>query len=82
MTIGGYSINGYLLLFYKWLLVVILLMIISGYSINGYYFSTYRSRSRKNYVDFIFNGKMIWKFQAHELMKHIVYNIWKSIIEK
>jgi hypothetical protein len=35
-----------------------------------------------NYVDFIFNGKMIWKFQAHELMKHIVYNIWKSIIEK
>jgi len=36
MVIGAYSINGYWLLFYKWLLVVILLMTISGYSINGY----------------------------------------------
>jgi hypothetical protein len=35
MAIGGYSINGHWLLFYKWLLVVALLMTISGYSING-----------------------------------------------
>jgi len=36
MTNGGYSINGYWLLFYNWLLMVILLMTISGYSINDY----------------------------------------------
>jgi hypothetical protein len=36
MAIVGYSINGYLLLLYKWLLVVILLMVIDGYSIGGY----------------------------------------------
>jgi hypothetical protein len=36
MAIGGYSINGYWLLFYKQLLVVILLMGIYGYSIDGY----------------------------------------------
>jgi len=30
-----YSINGYLLLFYKWLFVTILLMVIDGYSIDG-----------------------------------------------
>jgi hypothetical protein len=36
-AIDGYSINGYWLLFYKWLLVVILLMAIGGYFINGYW---------------------------------------------
>ncbi len=36
MAIGGYSINGYWLLLYKRLLVVILLMNINDYSINGY----------------------------------------------
>jgi hypothetical protein len=36
MVICGYSINGYWLLFYKWLLVVILLMIIGSYFINDY----------------------------------------------
>jgi hypothetical protein len=36
MAIGGYSINGYWWLFYKWLLVVTILMAISGYYINGY----------------------------------------------
>jgi hypothetical protein len=36
MSIGGYFINGHWLLFYKWLLVVILLMIISVYSITNY----------------------------------------------
>jgi hypothetical protein len=36
IVIGGYSINGYLWLFYWWLLVVILLMAIGGYSIGGY----------------------------------------------
>jgi hypothetical protein len=35
-AIGGYFINGYWLLFYKQLLVVILLMVIDGYSIGGY----------------------------------------------
>jgi len=37
MAIGGYPINGYWLLFYKWLLMVILLMTISGYFIDGYW---------------------------------------------
>ncbi len=40
MAIGGYYINGYQLLFYLWLLVVIPLMVIGGYSIlmvNGSY---------------------------------------------
>jgi hypothetical protein len=37
MDIGRYSINGYWLLFYKWLLVVVLLMAIGGCSINGYW---------------------------------------------
>ncbi len=37
MVIGGYSINGYQLLFYLWLLVVILLMTIGGYFIDGYW---------------------------------------------
>jgi hypothetical protein len=41
IIIDEYSINGYWLLFYKWLLAIILLMIIvlvaiGGYSINGY----------------------------------------------
>jgi len=36
IAIGGYSINDYWLPFYKWLLVVILLMVIDGYSIGGY----------------------------------------------
>jgi len=52
MTTGGYFINGYWWLFYKWLLVIIingywwlfckwllviiLLMVIDGYYINGY----------------------------------------------
>ncbi len=36
MVIGDYSINGYWCIFYKWLLVVILLMAISSYSIHGY----------------------------------------------
>jgi len=37
VVIGGYSIDGYWLLFYSWLLVVILLMVIGGYFINGYW---------------------------------------------
>jgi hypothetical protein len=37
MAIDGYYINGYWLLFYKWLLLIILLMAIGGYSINGYW---------------------------------------------
>jgi hypothetical protein len=37
MVIGDYSIDVYWLLFYKWLLVIILLIVIDGYSINGYY---------------------------------------------
>ncbi len=49
MAIGGYSINGYWELFYKWLLVVILqmtigcytVMTVSGYSINGYWWIFY-----------------------------------------
>jgi len=36
MAIDDYSINGYYLLFYQWLLLVILSMAIGGYSINGY----------------------------------------------
>jgi hypothetical protein len=36
MAIVGYVINGYWLLFYNKLLVVISLMTMSGYSINGY----------------------------------------------
>ncbi len=35
-SISGYSINGNWLLFYKWLLVAILLMDICCYSINDY----------------------------------------------
>jgi hypothetical protein len=41
MDIGGYSINGYWWLFYKWLLVVTLLMAIGGYYINGYWWLLY-----------------------------------------
>jgi hypothetical protein len=41
MAIGGYYINGYWLLFYKWLLVDILLMAIGGYYINGYWWILY-----------------------------------------
>jgi hypothetical protein len=36
MFIGGYFINVYWWLFYKWLVVAILLMFIGGYFINGY----------------------------------------------
>ncbi len=36
MAIGGYSINGYQLLFHCKPLVVILLVVIDGYFINGY----------------------------------------------
>jgi hypothetical protein len=36
MVIGGYPINNYWWLFYKWLFVVILLMAIDAYYINGY----------------------------------------------
>jgi hypothetical protein len=36
MIISGYSINGYWLLLYKWLLVVIILMTIDYYYINDY----------------------------------------------
>ncbi len=39
VVIRGYSIDGYWLLFYSWLLVVILLMVIGGYLlmvIGGY----------------------------------------------
>jgi hypothetical protein len=41
MAICGYSINGYLWLFYQWLLVIILLMAIGGYFINGYWWLLY-----------------------------------------
>ncbi len=34
MAIGDYFINGYGWLFYKWLLVAILLMVIGGYFIK------------------------------------------------
>jgi hypothetical protein len=37
MAIGNYSINGYLWLFYYWLLVAITLMGIGCYSMNGYW---------------------------------------------
>jgi len=40
MAIGGYFINDHWWLFYKWPLVLILLMAMGGYSINaigGYY---------------------------------------------
>jgi hypothetical protein len=37
MVISSYSIGGYWLLLYEWLLVVILLMAIGFYSINGYW---------------------------------------------
>jgi hypothetical protein len=37
MVIGGYSTNGYWLLFYSWLLVAMVLMAIAGYFINGYW---------------------------------------------
>jgi hypothetical protein len=33
MTINGFSINGYLWIFYWWLLMIILLMAIGEYSI-------------------------------------------------
>ncbi len=36
VVICGYSIGGYLWLFYWWLFVVILLVAICGYSIGGY----------------------------------------------
>jgi hypothetical protein len=38
MVIGGYPTNGYWWLFYKRLLVGIVLMVIDGYSIGGYWF--------------------------------------------
>ncbi len=37
MTIGVYSINDYWCLFYKWLLMVILLVVIDGYFIGVYW---------------------------------------------
>jgi len=37
MAIGGYSIHDYWLLFHKWQLVAILLMVIDGYFIGGYW---------------------------------------------
>jgi hypothetical protein len=41
MAIRSYSIDGYWLLIYKWLLVVIILMAIGGYYINGYWWLLY-----------------------------------------
>ncbi len=43
MAIGDYYINGYWLLFYKWLLVDILFMIMNGCSIiiDGYSIGEY-----------------------------------------
>jgi hypothetical protein len=41
MAIGGYSINGYWLLFYKWLLVAIILMAIGYCFINDYWWLLY-----------------------------------------
>jgi len=41
MVIGGDSIDGYLELFYWWLLVVILLTAIGGCSINGHWWVFY-----------------------------------------
>jgi hypothetical protein len=37
MAIHGYSINGYWLLIYKWILMLTLLMVIDGYFIGGYW---------------------------------------------
>jgi hypothetical protein len=37
MAIGEYFSNGYLWVFYLWLLVAIILMAIGGYFINGYW---------------------------------------------
>jgi hypothetical protein len=42
MFIGGNFINAYWLLFYKWLLFIILLMIIGYYSINAYWWILYQ----------------------------------------
>jgi hypothetical protein len=36
MFIDGYSIGGYFVIVYCWLLMVIILVAIGGYSINGY----------------------------------------------
>jgi len=41
MDICGYSIGGYLWLFYWWLLVGILLMVIGGYFVNGHWWLFY-----------------------------------------
>jgi hypothetical protein len=41
VTIGGYSINGYWWLLYKWLSVAILLMAIGCYYINDYWWLFY-----------------------------------------
>jgi hypothetical protein len=41
MAIGGYFINGYWCPFYKWPLVVILLMAIGAHSINGHWWLFY-----------------------------------------
>jgi len=41
MAIGGYFINGYLWIFYCWLLLVIILMVIGGYFIDGYWWLFY-----------------------------------------
>jgi hypothetical protein len=41
MVIGGYFINGYWWLLYKWLLVATLLIVIGGYFINGYWWLLY-----------------------------------------
>jgi hypothetical protein len=36
VAIDGYSISGYLCLFYWWLLMFVLLVAIDAYSISGY----------------------------------------------
>jgi hypothetical protein len=41
VAIGDSSITGYWWLFYKWILVVILLMAIDYYFINGYWWLFY-----------------------------------------
>jgi hypothetical protein len=42
MVISSYFIDGYWLLFYQRLLVVILLIVIGGYFINGYWLLFYK----------------------------------------
>ncbi len=37
MVIDGYSISGYFVITYWWLLMVLVLVAIGGYSINGYW---------------------------------------------